>query len=127
MTALLLAATLFQAGPSLVFDITFLGRGVKIYHGEFDGNPATREWVVNATWPGEQQGFFRNVQSPGANHGLCVGPWYDARPEEFHSLATEAHLETINGRTYIMGIAEGPEEGRRRYFDAQLVPPNTCT
>lgn len=119
MWALLVAW--MQFGPPTTVPTQFLGTDVQVYWDvELDGRPETQEWVVNAIGPGPLLGMLRNVQLPGVNGGLCVGPWYDVRPPALRGLPLEAKLEQVRGLTHVTG--DGPGVA----FSTPLLPPTVC-
>lgn len=112
---------LLQLGVPTIVSTLFMDTEVRVYWDvELDGRPETQEWVVNAVGPGPLQGMMRNAQLPGANGGLCVGPWYDPRPTALRGVPLEARLERIGGITHVTG------DGPGLTFAEPLLPPTVC-
>jgi hypothetical protein len=76
-------------------DLSALGWGklTKPLPVDTDGNPATREWVVqSADFDNGRLGHWRVITERA--EGLCVGDWFDPR----RTPSSSAHLVTEDGR-----------------------------
>lgn len=116
-----LLVALLQLGVPSIISTTFLGTAVTVFWDvELDGRPETQEWVVNATSPGPLEGMVRTVQLR-PNGTLCIGPWFDPRPEPIRGLNLVGRLEKLRGLTHVTG------EGPGLTFAVPLLPPAVCS